>query len=213
MKTVKLATFIENPDNPYKATGADLARLKGKLERVPKGLRAMRLAYVTDHVARDGTSYQGKRVVISGNKRLRELKIIYGDAASVPAEWFCDCTDMTPEERREFIVSANTVDGMPDAEKLLEQYDREELTMLMGDEALEKILSEIGEAPQEVERFDDDGTGTVKKEENLVTFEGIKVPATHEEMETLKTRYYEYVDENQVAYGFIRHILEGGKND
>ena len=48
MKTVKLATFIENPDNPYKATEADLARLKGKLERVPKGLRCMRLGYVTD---------------------------------------------------------------------------------------------------------------------------------------------------------------------
>jgi site-specific DNA-methyltransferase (adenine-specific) len=140
MKTVKLATFIENPDNPYKATEADLARLKGKLERVPKGLRCMRLGYVTDHVARDGTSYKGQRVVISGNKRLRELKIIYGDAASVPAEWFCDCTDMTPEERREFIVSANTVDGIPDAEKLLEQYDRDELGDLMGDKALEEIL-------------------------------------------------------------------------
>jgi site-specific DNA-methyltransferase (adenine-specific) len=140
MKTVKLATFIENPDNPYKATEADLARLKGKLERVPKGLRCMRLGYVTDHVARDGTSYKGQRVVISGNKRLRELKIIYGDAASVPAEWFCDCTDMTPEERREFIVSANTVDGIPDAEKLLEQYDRDELAKLMGDKALEEIL-------------------------------------------------------------------------
>lgn len=35
MKTAKLSTFIENPDNPYKATEADLARMKGKLERVP----------------------------------------------------------------------------------------------------------------------------------------------------------------------------------
>jgi len=140
MKTVKLATFIENPDNPYKATEEDLARLKGKLERVPKGLRCMRLGYVTDHVARDGTSYKGRRVIISGNKRLRELKIIYGDDASVPAEWFCDCTDMTPEERHEFIVSANTVDGIPDAEKLLQQYDRDELAKLMSADALDELL-------------------------------------------------------------------------
>lgn len=147
MKTVKLSTFIENPDNPYKATEADLARLKGKLERVPKGLRCMRLGYVTDHVARDGTSYKGQRVVISGNKRLRELKIIYGDAASVPAEWFCDCTDMTPEERREFIVSANTVDGIPDAEKLLEQYDRDELAKLMGEDELAALLKGMAEDP------------------------------------------------------------------
>ena len=78
---------LENPDNPYKATAGELARLKGKLERVPKGLKAMRLAYVTDFTARDGTSYAGRRVVISGNKRLRELKAIHGDGASVPAEW------------------------------------------------------------------------------------------------------------------------------
>ena len=161
MKTVKLATFIENPDNPYKATEADLARLKGKLERVPKGLRCMRLGYVTDHVARDGTSYKGQRVVISGNKRLRELKIIYGDAASVPAEWFCDCTDMTPEERREFIVSANTVDGMPDAEKLLEQYDRDELAKLMGDAAIEELLKAAGETTGDADT--DDTTGEYQK--------------------------------------------------
>lgn len=151
-ETINLDIFIENPDNPYKATDAELARLKGKLERVPKGLRAMRLAYVTDFIARDGTSYAGKCVVISGNKRLRELKAIYGDNAEVPAEWFADVTDMTAAERHEFIVSANTVDGTPDIDKLLEQYAQDELVELMGDEACAELLRSVSEASAEEQK-------------------------------------------------------------
>lgn len=151
-ETINLSVFAENPDNPYKATDAELARLKGKLERVPKGLRAMRLAYVTDFIARDGTSYAGKCVVISGNKRLRELKAIYGDNAEVPAEWFADVTDMTAAERHEFIVSANTVDGTPDIDKLLEQYAQDELVELMGDEACAELLRSVSEASAEEQK-------------------------------------------------------------
>ena len=35
MKTVKLATFTENPDNPQTVTAEDFAPPKGKIERVP----------------------------------------------------------------------------------------------------------------------------------------------------------------------------------
>lgn len=78
---MRLADFRENPDNPSKATPEELDRLAGKLKRVPLGLTAMRIAYVTDDPA-------GGKMVISGNKRLRVLKKAYGDDAELPDEWF-----------------------------------------------------------------------------------------------------------------------------
>lgn len=76
-----LSELVENPDNPSAATDEEIKRLKGKLERVPKGLTAMRIAYVTDKI-------EGKKMVISGNKRLRVLKEQFGEDAELPDEYF-----------------------------------------------------------------------------------------------------------------------------
>lgn len=130
---MKLSDFIENPDNPSVATDEDIKRLAGKLKRVPLGLTAMRIAYVTDAV-------EGKRMVISGNKRLRVLKAAYGEDGGVPDEWFADVTAMSEAERHEFIVSANVSDGTWDLDKLLAQYDLAELGELMGAEAVDALL-------------------------------------------------------------------------
>ena len=70
----------------------------------PIGLTADRIAYVTDHPA-------GKRVVLQGNKRLRALKLIYGETAEVPDDWFQDITLMSEDQRNEFVVDANVNDG------------------------------------------------------------------------------------------------------
>ena len=113
---MKLNELVENPDNPSVATDEEINRLKGKLDRVPKGLTAMRIAYVTDKI-------EGKKMVISGNKRLRVLKEKYGEEAELPDEYFQDVTSMSEAERHEFIVTANISDGHWDPEKLLAQYD------------------------------------------------------------------------------------------
>ena len=145
--TVKLSDFIENPDNPSTATDEEIRRLAGKLKRVPLGLTAMRIAYVTD---RTDAGLAGKRVVISGNKRLRCLKAAFGEDGECPAEWFADVTAMSEAERHEFIVSANVSDGSWDLDKLLAQYDRAELEELMGGEAVEELLAGV-ELPEGVE--------------------------------------------------------------
>ena len=137
---VKLADFVENPDNPSTATDEEIARLAGKLKRVPLGLTAMRIAYVTDRTDGDLT---GRKVVISGNKRLRCLKAAFGEGGECPAEWFADVTAMSEAERHEFIVSANVSDGSWDVDKLLAQYDKSELGELMGAEAVEKLLEGV----------------------------------------------------------------------
>ena len=129
---VKLSRFREDPDNVSEATEAELARLDRKLKRVPLGLTAMRIAYVTDAPG-------GGCMVISGNKRLRCLKAKYGENGEVPADWFQDITAMSEAERHEFRLNANINDGHLNLDKLLAQYGREELT----DAGLENLLASV----------------------------------------------------------------------
>lgn len=128
---MKLADLYENPDNPSKCTEEQLERLAGKLKRVPQGLTAMRVAYVLDD--------DGRKMVISGNKRLRVLKKMYGEDGDVPDEWFQDVTSMSEAERHEFIVTANVSDGDWDIDKLLDQYDVTEFKDL----GIEQLLGAI----------------------------------------------------------------------
>ena len=129
---MKLKDFRENPNNPSYATDEEIERLAAKLKRVPLGLTAMRIAYVTDDP-------DGGKMVISGNKRLRVLKQMYGDDKELPDEYFQDVTKMSEAERHEFIVTANVSDGHWDVDKLLEQYDKDMLT----DFGLENIANII----------------------------------------------------------------------
>jgi len=145
--TVSLAEFVENPDNPSVATDEDIARLAGKLKRVPLGLTAMRIAYVTDADGDERT--RGKKMVISGNKRLRVLKQAYGENGEVPAEWFADVTAMSEAERHEFIVTANVSDGEFLVDKLLADYGKDELADFMKPQELEKLLADIGETKEQ----------------------------------------------------------------
>ena len=116
---MKLNELRENPNNPSKCSEEDLERLAGKLKRVPLGLTAMRIAYVTDDP-------EGGKMVISGNKRLRVLKRAFGEDAELPDDYFQDVTAMSEAERHEFIVTANVSDGEWDLDKLMEQYDTSE---------------------------------------------------------------------------------------
>ena len=147
-KTTKLSLYREDPDNVSTATDAEIARLAGKVRRNPRGLAAMRIAYVTDAPG-------GGRMVNTGNKRLRVLKQIAADgglavdgawlvspSGDVPAEWFCDITFMTPEQRREFRLNTNISDGSFDAEKLLAQYTRDDLAALMSAEAIDELCKQ-----------------------------------------------------------------------
>lgn len=132
-KKVCLADFREDPDNVSEATDEEIARLAGKLKRVPQGLAAMRIAYVTDAPG-------GGCMVISGNKRLRCLKAAYGENGEVPAEWFQDITAMSEAERHEFRLNANISDGHFNLDKLLDQYSRDDLDALMSPDAIDELL-------------------------------------------------------------------------
>lgn len=136
--SMPLSAFVENPDNPSMATDEAFARLVEKLRRVPDALAANRIAYVTDD-----PRFPDKRMVISGNKRLRALRLIYGDDGSIPAEWTQDITPMTTEQRRVFLVAANVVEGEWDAALMRELYSADELAPLMGADALDALMATV----------------------------------------------------------------------
>lgn len=149
-ETLNLAAFAENPDNPSVASDDAIARLMKKLRKVPDGLKASRIAYVTDYVTRQGVSMAQWLVVLSGNKRLRVLKEIYGESADVPVNWFQDVTNLTPAQRREFIVNMNITDGEWISSRLMSLYTKDELRELMSKDELDAILSELPR-PQSIE--------------------------------------------------------------
>lgn len=142
-ETVNLAAFAENPDNPSTAADDAIARLMKKLRKVPDGLKASRIAYVSDYVTRAGADMSGWFVVLSGNKRLRVLKEIYGENADVPAEWFQNITSMPKDRQREFIINMNVNEGEWVSSVLMRQYSRDELKELMGKDELDAILSDL----------------------------------------------------------------------
>ena len=149
-RTFKLGRFVENPDNPQTVTDAAFERLVGKLKRVPSGLTAKRIAYVTDHEA-------GEFVVLSGNKRIRALKRMLGEEYEAPAEWFQDVTEMSADERREFIVTENVVEGDWVASMLLALMPKEELAKLMDDTDVSAILADLPAVQKIAENQEIDG--------------------------------------------------------
>ena len=144
---MKLNELRENPNNPSKCTEEQLERLAGKLKRVPLGLTAIRIAYVTD-------AEGGGKMVISGNKRLRVLKRAFGENAEMPDEYFQDVTAMSQAERHEFIVDANVSDGDWDIDALLAQYDDTELKELLDPAELAKILDEAKDSTPDQSQAD-----------------------------------------------------------
>ena len=137
---MKLSELVENPDNPQEVTDAAFEKIVRLVEKNPIGLTADRIAYVTDHAA-------GKRVVLSGNKRLRALKKVYGENAEVPDEWFQDITSMSEDQRNEFIVDANVNDGKFVTSKLLAMYDRERLEEWVSADRIGDLIAVVESSP------------------------------------------------------------------
>ena len=158
MKTTKLKTFFQNPDNPQKYGDDDIAALVESIRKEPRTLGAAKIAFCTDYTATNGASYAGRRVVIAGNKRLQALQQIAregglrdpGDASAwlvspqgdAPAAWFFDLTPLGPDARRHWLLESNIGRGEWDAEKLLAQFARDELADHFDD--LDELLGGAG---------------------------------------------------------------------
>lgn len=184
---MRLGDFTENPDNPQEVTEEGFKKIRRLVETNPDGLKADRIAYVTDHAA-------GKFVVLSGNKRLRALKQIHGDDFDAPAEWFQDITSMSEEQRDEFIVDANINDGKFATDKLLAMYDREKLEEWVSADKIGDLISVVESSP----------TPTAKSESgesaDAVKFVVFKLVLSSAEYKEATERLRKLSDDTSVAF-------------
>jgi DNA modification methylase len=90
---LKLSALKTNPDNPRQIRGEQFERLKRSIKEFPEmlALRPM----VTD----------AEGVVLGGNMRLEALKAL--GYKEVPADWVKRASELTPEQRREFVIKDN----------------------------------------------------------------------------------------------------------
>ena len=162
-----LSDFVENPDNPSIATDEAFERLVGKIRRNPDGLSANRIAYVVDD-----SRFPGKKLVLSGNKRLRALNRIAAEGGlildgetkispdgEIPAVWTEDVTPMTTEQRRIYLVAANVIEGEWEVSLLNELYTPDELSTLLGEDALDAVTAS---AEMALARSDDHADDSVE---------------------------------------------------
>lgn len=193
-KSMRLSDFIENPDNPHMISDRAFDRLIEKIKKTPVGLTAKRIAYVRDDV-------RGKFVVLSGNKRLRVLKKLYGDDYDAPVEWFQDVSSMSEDQRREFIVTANVVEGDWVATLLFAMMPKDELLRIMDDTDVAALLAELP-AEQKIAENKEVDQETLK---DVIEFKVKLTPA--ERADAL--RVLDAIDPDDMAAAFVKLLKEG----
>lgn len=112
-KTISLETLKLNPDNPRKIKPAQFEKLRRSLEQFPK-MMELRPIIVDETMT-----------VLGGNYRLRAL--IANGVKEVPDTWVKRTSDLTAEEKREFIAKDNVGFGSWDWE-ILASWDADKLT-------------------------------------------------------------------------------------
>jgi hypothetical protein len=109
---MRLADIKINEDNPRKIKKSDLDKLRKSLENFPEMLQIRPIVVNKDNV------------ILGGNMRFLALKDM-GDDFKIPV---IVAGNLTEGQEKEFILKDNAAFGEWDYEKLLNQYERIELT-------------------------------------------------------------------------------------
>lgn len=122
---IPLASIKPNDKNPRKIRDERLQKLADSIEKLPAMMELRPIVVDADMVA------------IGGSMRVRALGQL--GYTEIPATWVRSAANLTPEERRRFIVADNVSFGTWDEDLLVEEYDHAEL--------LEMGLDQYGVAP------------------------------------------------------------------
>lgn len=185
-------TLKKLENNPRSITEKQLQKLKESIQRNPDYFEARPI------ILSDRT---GELVIIAGNQRYDacvQLGIKEVPTVLIP--------NLTEEREREIIIRDNVNNGEWDMARLFE-WDCKEL-MEWGLEGIS--FPELEDFSEGVE-----DTRNVLRNENYeagahikyLAFEGYKIPITDVELEGLKRRAAEYLDENGVMIGFVNNLL------
>lgn len=190
----KLEELNRLDNNPRTITPEDMEKLKKSIRNNPDYLEARPL------VLSDRT---GALVIIDGNQRY-EACLQLG-LKEVPTALL---HGLTEEREKEIVIRANMNNGKWDLSKLFD-WDYRELI----DWGVEGITF------PETNDFDsedmDCDTENILRNQNYeagahikyLVFEGYKIPVSEKELDGLKQRAAEYMDENGVMVGFVNSLL------
>lgn len=188
----KTETLKRLENNPRSITKEQLAKLQESIQKNPDYFEARPI------ILSDRT---GELVIIAGNQRYEacvQLGIEKVPTVLIP--------NLTEEREREIIIRDNVSNGQWDMTRLFE-WDCREL-MEWGLDGIS--FPEMNDFSNEVE-----DTHNVLRNENYeagahikyLAFEGYKIPITDIELEGLKQRANEYLEENGVMIGFVNNLL------
>lgn len=188
----KTETLKKLDNNPRSITQEQLAKLQESIRKNPDYFEARPI------ILSDRT---GELVIIAGNQRYEacvQLGIEEVPTVLIP--------NMTEKREREIIIRDNVSNGQWDMTRLFE-WDCREL-MEWGLDGIS--FPEMNDFSNEVE-----DTHNVLRNENYesgahikyLAFEGYKIPITDVELEGLKQRANEYLEENGVMIGFVNNLL------
>jgi ParB-like chromosome segregation protein Spo0J len=99
----------ENPDNPRTITEAKFSQLVASIKQFPEMLQVRPIAFKSGYI------------VLGGNMRLRACR--EAGLKEVPA---IDCSAMTPEQQREFVIKDNVGYGAWDWEAIQSDWPEAE---------------------------------------------------------------------------------------
>ena len=189
----KIESLSKLENNPRTITPEDMERLKESIRNNPDYLEAHPI------VLSDRT---GELVIIDGNQRYEAcLQLGYDKVPTALLH------GLTEEREREIIIRANVNNGKWDLSKLFE-WDYSEL-MDWGVEGIS--FPDINDFDED----DSDSTVNMLRNQNYeagahikyLVFEGYKIPVSETELEGLKSRAAEYMNENGVMIGFVNNLL------
>jgi ParB-like chromosome segregation protein Spo0J len=110
---IDLNTIKENPTNPRYIDKHKFEQLKGSIREFPEMMKLRPI--VIDN----------EGVVLGGNMRLKALRDMAYE--EVPDEWIVKADDLTPDQKKEFIIKDNVGFGAWDWDILANEWDVQDL--------------------------------------------------------------------------------------
>lgn len=188
----KTEELVKLENNPRTITQEQLQKLKESIQSNPDYFEARPI------ILSDRT---GELVIIAGNQRYDAcVQLGIKEVSTVLI------SNLTEEREREIIIRDNVSSGEWDMARLLE-WDYADL-MKWGVEGISfPEIDDFSEDMQDTHNVLRNANYEAGAHIKYLVFEGYKIPITDVELEGLKQRAADYLEENGVMIGFVNNML------